>query len=248
MSDGRHVEFEHCFNFRDIGGYETADGRRVRRNAVFRSDSLHRLTTADLTRAQDLGVRTVIDLRSTAELTRDGRFAVCDDAVAFHHTPLFEEDTLPFTPAEPGDPEPPPGESYIAMAVAGRDALATALRVIAEGDHAVVFHCAAGKDRTGILAALVLSTLGVPDEVIIADYTLSDRALAPAIAWAEANDREWAEELATLPSWLLHAPTKVMQAFLDLLRAHHGSIDAYLTDAGFGEEHRAVLRARLLEP
>ena len=243
----RLVPFEASFNCRDIGGYETGDGRRVRRGCVFRSDTLHRLTTADLEHAQELGVRTVIDLRSTDELTEWGRFAHAD-SVAFHHLPLFEDDALPSEPIEDDDPEPPLGETYLQMAAAGGAAIASALRVIAGGDHAVVFHCAAGKDRTGILAALLLSTLGVSDDLIAADYQLSEHAVAPAFAWAEANDAALTAELAKLPPWKLRSSPETMRVFLDLLRERHGSIDGYLADAGLEPELLNVLRARLLEP
>jgi len=243
----RYVRFEACFNFRDIGGYETVDGQRVRWGAVFRSDSLHRLTATDLKIAMVLGLRTVVDLRSTAELEQQGRFARADD-VAFHHLPLFEQDSLPFKPAEPEDPEPPPGEDYVAIATTGSSSIAETLRVIAEGDHSVVFHCAAGKDRAGILAALVLSILGVPEESIAADYHLSERALAPSLAWAEANNPEMAAEIATLPGWLLRAPVPVMRAFLHILRSRHGSIGGFLAEAGVDRDVAAALRARLLEP
>jgi protein tyrosine/serine phosphatase len=243
---GRHISFEACFNFRDIGGYETIDGRRVRWGAVFRADGLHRLTSTDVDAAMGLGLRTVIDLRSTAELDRNGRFARADD-VTFHHMPLFEEETLPFKFAEPGDPEPAPGEEYVAMATSGATLVAGALRVVAEGDHAVVFHCAAGKDRTGIVAALILSSLGVPDESIVADYHLSEMSLEPWLAWAEANAPEAAAQAAMLPRWVLRAPVPNMQAFLDILRERHGSIQGYLTEAGVEDGVLAALRARLLE-
>jgi protein-tyrosine phosphatase len=243
----RLVPFEASFNCRDIGGYATGDGHRVKRGCVFRSDTLHRLTTADLEHAQELGVRTVIDLRSTDELTEWGRFAHAD-SVAFHHLPLFEDDALPSEPIEDDDPEPPLGETYLQMATAGGAAIASALRVIAAGDHAVVFHCAAGKDRTGILAALLLSTLGVVDDLITADYQLSEHAVAPAFAWAEANDAALAAELAKLPPWKLRSSPETMGVFLDLLRERHGSIDGYLADTGLEPDLLDVLRARLLEP
>jgi protein tyrosine/serine phosphatase len=240
----RHVAFEACFNFRDLGGYATVDGRRVRWGSVFRSDSLHRLTDADLEMASGLGLQTVIDLRSTAELER-GRFARAD-AMAFHHLPFFEADSLPFKPLERHDPEPAPGVDYLTMAKNARGAIAGALQVIAECEYAVVFHCAAGKDRTGIVAALLLSSVGVPDESIVADYHLSERALEPTLAWAEANAPEIADEMATLPPWALRAPMPVIQAFLDILRERHGSIDAYLNDAGVEPDVLDALRARLL--
>ena len=91
---------------------------------MFRSDTLHRLTTADLEHAQELGVRTVIDLRSTDELTEWGRFAHAD-SVAFHHLPLFEDDAMPSEPIEDDDPEPPLGETYLQMAAAGGAAIAS---------------------------------------------------------------------------------------------------------------------------
>jgi protein-tyrosine phosphatase len=217
----------------------------VRWGSVFRSDSLHRLTDADLEMAQGLGLRTVIDLRSSAEVDRHGRFAHAV-ALAFHHLPFFEVDTMPFKPLERDDPEPPPGTDYFAMATSGRTSIAKAVRVIAEGDHAVVFHCAAGKDRTGIVAALVLSSLGVPDESIAADYQLSERALASTIAWAEDNAPEAVDDMSSIPAWALRAPMPVMHAFLEILRGRHGSIDDYLTDAGVEPIVLDTLRARLL--
>jgi protein-tyrosine phosphatase len=201
LQGDRHVTFEACFNFRDLGGYETVDGRRVRWGSVFRSDSLHRLPAADLEVALALGLHTVIDLRSTAELER-GRFAHTHD-LSFHHLPFFEADSLPFKPLESHDPEPPLGSDYIAMATSARGAIAAAFHVLAECDYAVVVHCAAGKGRTGILAALVLASLGVPDESIAADYHLSERASAPTLAWAELNAPEVAAEPTNLPPWAL---------------------------------------------
>jgi protein-tyrosine phosphatase len=241
LSD-RHITFEACFNFRDIGGYETAAGQRVKWGTVFRADSLARLTSSDIDAAMDLGLRTVIDLRSTDELNRNGVFARATD-VAFHHLPVFEE----YTPATSDDSEPPPGVEYAAMATSGANAVANAVSVIAEGDHAVVFHCAAGKDRTGIVAALVLSSLGVPDESIVRDYSLSELSLEPWLAWAESNAPQVAAESASAPPWVLRAPAANMQAFLDILRQRHGSVEGYLTNVGLDGEILDALRGRLLE-
>lgn len=242
----RHVTFEAGFNCRDLGGYPTNEGRLVRWGVVFRSGSLHRLTTADLESAKRIGVRTVIDLRSTAELERNGRYP--GDDVAFHHAPLFEEDRVPFKWAEPDDPEPPLGEDYVAIAETGASSLAGALSVIAGGDHPVVFHCAAGKDRTGILAGLLLATLGVPDETITDDYEMSNLSLAAHLAWAEVNDPEEAAEITGRPSWLLHSSGPVIKAFLDIVRSRYGSTEGYLTTAlGVNTEIIERLRVRLLD-
>jgi protein tyrosine/serine phosphatase len=243
-NDARHVPFEACFNFRDIGGYETAAGRYVRWGAVFRSGSLHRLTAADRETAARLGLRTVIDLRSATELRREGRFHGSDE-VAFHHLPLEDESAT----KEDGTPEPRElslGETYVEIAVTGRHAVANVLRVVAEDPHPVVIHCFAGKDRTGVIAALILSSLGVSDAMISADYQLSEHALAPAVAWAEANDPEWATLMSTLPPHVLRASPSSMPVFLDTLRARYGSIDDYLVHAGLDRRHLDLLRTRLL--
>jgi protein-tyrosine phosphatase len=241
----RHLIFEAGFNCRDLGGYRTDDGRTVRWGVVYRSGSLHRLTSADLECANRIGLRTVIDLRSSAELERSGRISVTD--VAFHHAPLFEEDSLPFKWAEPDDPEPPLGEDYVAIAENGASALATALGVIAEGEHPVVFHCAAGKDRTGILAGLLLSALGVPDQTIMEDYELTNLSLAAHLSWAKVNDPKEAAEIVARPKWLLQSSGPAMKAFLEILRARHGSIEGYLRGLGVKDKTLDTLRARLLE-
>lgn len=241
----RHITFDACFNFRDLGGYETVDGRSVRWGAVFRSGSLHRMTTADVEVASRLEMRTVIDLRSTAERDRDGSYADSSD-IALHHAPLFENDDLPFTWAEIDTPAPPPGEDYLAIADKGAQSLAAALRVIAGGDHAVVFHCAAGKDRTGILSALLLSCLGVPDHSIVADYQLSDLSIAPFEKWAKVNAPEEAAEAAARPPWLVHSSGSIMQGFFDRLRCRDGSIENFLVRAGIERSVTQALRTRLL--
>jgi protein-tyrosine phosphatase len=229
----RLVPFDAVFNFRDLGGYQTVDGHRVRTRAVFRSGPLQRLTAADLERTRKLGVRTVIDLRSTDELAEWGRFPPTAN-VAFHHIPLYEHEER--------------ADGYAHMATAGRDALATALGVIAASDEAIVFHCGSGKDRTGILAALLLSALGVPDASIGADYQLSELALAPAIAWAAAFDPAMAAALANLPPAKRRSPPETITVFLDTVREQHGSIEGFLADAGLGSAVLDTLRARFLEP
>ena len=89
----RLIDLEGCLNFRDLGGYPTRDGRRLAWRRVYRSDGLHRLTQQDVQRLRDeLGLTDVIDLRSTAELTLDGRGRLENEPMAFHHLPLFDGD------------------------------------------------------------------------------------------------------------------------------------------------------------
>lgn len=245
MMMDRHVSFESCFNFRDLGGYLTTDGRTVRWGCVFRSGSL-RLTPADFAVLQRLRVRTVIDLRSTRELESEGRSGYLGE-LDYHHVPLFEQEALPFRPFEVGRPDPPQGEMYLSIAVACGDSVARCLRTIAECDHAVVFHCAAGRDRTGIVAAILLASLGVPDETIVTDYALSDRALEPWLTWAKVNDTKVAADIEALPNSLLTASPQSLIFLLEGVRSSYGSIEKYLVGIGVGADVVGALRSRLLE-
>jgi protein-tyrosine phosphatase len=213
---------------------------------VYRSDMFHRMTEADRQRLRQLGLRTVIDLRSTAEITRWGRFD--HHEVDFHHHPLFEEGTTKLGPLPTlGDPEPDDKAGvYLLFAEEGATALAGALRVLAGGSLPAVFHCAAGKDRTGILAALLLTALGVPEETVLGDYQLTEASLPRQTDWMSVNEPEEAEALANRPPWLLAAPAYVMRAFLDGLTARHGSPLGYLADIGIGDDVVAELQHRLL--
>ena len=248
---GQRARFETCFNFRDLGGHEGLGGRRVRREVVYRSDSLHRASDADLELLRTFSVRTVLDLRTTGELTRWGRFPLAHE-LAWRHLPLFEEEAIPFDLARVEDPEPPAviarGWGYVAIAAAGGPPVAGALRAIAEGEHAVVFHCSAGKDRTGIVAALLLSLLGVDDEAIVADYERSDGSVEAWLSWAKERAPEEADRfVASTPSWVMRAPAPIMRGFLEGMRQTYGSIEAYLAGIGVDEAMVETLRDRLLE-
>jgi protein-tyrosine phosphatase len=247
---GEQIRFEACFNFRDLGGHLGLDGRRVRSEVLYRSDSLHRLSGSDLELVGKIGVRTVVDLRTTGELTSSGRFPGLAE-VAFHHVPLFEQEDVPFELARPGDPEPPgfaDGIGYLAIAAARGPAIKAALEVIAGAEHAVVFHCTAGKDRTGVVAALLLSALGVADEAIVDDYRRSDGTVEAWLKWAEERDPETAARfVGSTPRWVMQAPARVMRGFLGRLWETFGSIEGYLAAIGVDGPVVGALRDRFLE-
>jgi len=242
----RHLDLEACFNFRDIGGYGTADGRVVRWGQVFRSDSLHRLTSADCRELAALGVRTVVDLRSTEELG-EGRYAAADE-VAFHHVPLFEGDALPFTPTAHDGPEPPDGEVYLAIAHDdfGATAVVAALECIARGEHPVVFHCAAGKDRTGLVAALVLTLCGVPDDAIVTDFAFTESRM-PEIIARHTERAEGTARDAEVAGQQYGAQAATMHTVLESVRDEFGSVDAYVRSTGVTESEIDALRAALVQ-
>ncbi|MEV5240051.1 tyrosine-protein phosphatase [Streptomyces cinnamoneus] len=239
----RHLSFERLHNFRDLGGYTTGDGRTVRWARLFRSDSLGKLRGADWERFVALGVTTVIDLRYPWEIAAKGRVPE-HPSLTYHNLSIEHR---PYDQAALGaDVETGPylAERYMEVAHDGVGELRRALEVIASQDGPVVFHCASGKDRTGLLAALVLSLLDVPEKDVIEDFALTGLATERLVAdWRAGHPgRE--------PVWPGYgrAPADVMRLFLAALAERHGSVRGYATDLlGVDDALIGALRRNLLE-
>lgn len=237
----RHVQFEKVFNFRDLGGYETAEGRTVKWRTLFRADGVHRLSIDDLAPLQ---VRTVIDLRTPQEHER-AHFA--HDSVGFHHLPILQVswDHDLFTPGL--EVEQFLSDRYVEMLTEGRDAIARALRLMADADsYPLVFHCAAGKDRTGVVAAIVLSILGVSDDDIADDYSLSRLGMGRFKEWIIATFPEFADSMTEQPEAFLSAPAGAMHLFLERLRGEYGSVAEYVEGLGVSASDVDAVRSNLL--
>ncbi len=245
----RHVPFDTVFNFRDLGGYAAAGGRSVRWRRIFRADGLHRLAGDDLVRFAELGVHTVIDLRTHIELEERGRLEAGGEVeIRWHH--LSVQDVLWDPDSYTDDVEPVRflADRYLEMIGDGGDRFGRALRIIAEAtSRPLVFHCAAGKDRTGVLAALTLSLLGVADDDVADDYALSSQAVDRWTEWLARTSPETLERLATIPAAWGKAPAESMHLFLDGVRERYGSVEEYAASVGVGRADVASLRAHLLE-
>ncbi|MFB7450651.1 tyrosine-protein phosphatase [Streptomyces sp. NPDC056194] len=242
----RHIPFDRLHNFRDLGGYRTADGGTVRWEVLYRSDSLGKLADAgpaDLERFRALGVGTVIDLRYPWEIAGKGRLPETEEVswhnLSIEHRPYDQEAIDPAL-----DPWRYLADRFAEVAEDGAEELRTALELIAAADEPLVFHCASGKDRTGLLAAVVLGLLGVPDEEILADFALTELATERLIDdWRAAHPgRE--------PRWPGYgrAPADVVRLFLADLRERYGSVYGYVTGhVGLAPEVVTALRSRLVE-
>src|SRR3954451_13424018 len=226
----RHVVLESAFNFRDLGGYPAGPGRRTRWRTLFRADGLHRLTEPDLEILRRLGLCTVINLRTENERVERGRFPIEAHPVGYHHLSLMD---VIWDPADaPAAHEPATAfllGKYIEMVSRAEDRVADAFRILAAPDALPgVFHCAAGKDRTGVLAGLLMSTLGVADDDVVADYALTALAMAQMQArWAAESDEAKAA-LAATPAAFLSADPAAMAGLLVLIRHEHGSTRQYV--------------------
>ncbi|MGA2931531.1 MAG: tyrosine-protein phosphatase [Acidimicrobiales bacterium] len=240
----RLVALQGAVNFRDLGGYVAGGGLRTRWRRLFRADGLGELTEADLSVLRALGIRTVIDLRSGQELER-GRFDVDAHPVAFHHFPFIEE--LPDAEAFERRPGLLGAQYQEMLSDAGGQILA-ALQVLAAPDALpAVFHCTAGKDRTGVLSAIVLSLLGVDEPTVVADYALSGEAMGRLRAKLILKYPDGRDAIENLDEVFSADPAQ-MELLLDHLRERYGSVDEYVAGIGAGPGLVEGLRAGLLEP
>lgn len=246
----RLVSFEGPSNFRDLGGYRTEDGGEVRRGLVYRADSLHLLTTDDLAAIERLGLRSVFDLRS-------------DEERSTHPNPIAEAVQLAVIGYQRSAGASRPAwfddgvvdgerilrDMYVGMLEHSAELLAQFFRsLISPTGLPTVFHCHAGKDRTGVIAALLLAALGVDRETILDDYELTSRYRArddSDESLQKLIDRGLPGEAAI---GLIGTPRWAMADTLDAVDSTYGGIEAYLTGpVGLSAEELTGLRSVLVD-
>lgn len=243
----RLVALEAVHNFRDLGGYATADGRHTKWRLVFRADGLYRLTAADVVALEPLGLRTVIDLRSAPELDERGTFPVDAHPVVFHHLPIIDATWSRSDRVDYDRDEDFLIGAYQEMLTVGAPRFAAAFEALAEPDALpAVFHCAAGKDRTGLLAALLLGSLGVSHDDIVDDYALTVEGMQRFRVWAAREWPEWFERMASMPPAFTAALPDAMRHIVDEICDGHGSIRNYVRSIGVTDATLAALESVLL--
>ena len=245
----RLIGLEAVHNFRDLGGYPTASGRSTKWRTLFRSDGLYRLRGADdMSRVRQLGLKSVIDLRTEREQRDQGIFPTDDIEVSFHHLSIVDVTWSDTKTPEFDDEVEFLVWGYRDMLEIGSSRFADAMHVLAQTDSMpAVFHCAAGKDRTGVLAALLLSSLGVDDAHICADYGLTQDAMQRTIAWSKVHRPELAERYANIPKAFLAADPRAMQIVLTELAQQHGSVRNYVREIGVTDATVEALGDLLLQ-
>lgn len=250
----RLLALEQAINFRDLGGYRTTDGRRVKWGRVFRSGTLSALSDSDLTTLRQLGVKQIFDLRSPKEsVPAPDRVPEGADYVSLPvHSNTGGARQMFSLFRYYNRLEKVLFETYTRIYLErNAPVFGEILRRLAEeqGTPAVI-HCTAGKDRTGIASALLLASLGVPESTIIADYSLTNRYHAPLAATIKQQMRV-VERIGLNPDDmdpLLLANPETMKAALGYLQQRYGSIEAYLLQrAGIDETTLTRLRESLLE-
>ena len=251
------IELEGAVNVRDLGDLPTEDGQKTARASLLRADNLQELSPADVTKlVRDIGVTTVVDLRSTNELEAEGPAPL--DAVAgvrhAHHPVLPEVGANTDVVADAllardrldrsRYPDDPVCGHYLGYLEDRPDQVVGAVRSIAHAEGAALVHCAAGKDRTGVVVALALTVAGVPAQAVAADYAATGER-TEAIVDRLSRSRLYARDITSKPADLHRPRPETMTAFLEQMEARYGGVASWLTDNGLSPADLDALRVKL---
>lgn len=252
----RRLALQGAYNFRDLGGIQTSDGKTIRWGQVFRGDTLTRLTPADYVRLNAIGIGLVCDLRTREERKTDPT-EWQGGSPLFVLAPVSENDkgdsrnnTL-MDALRSGKMSEEDGKNvfeqfYIRMVFDSASKFGVVLRAIETSDRPSMFHCTGGRDRTGITAAMLLHMLGVPRETILADFVLSTRYLNERAAPAPAPANEAEARQARLFAEVIRLQPRYIEAVFKAIDERYGSFDAYRRDAlHFTDADVSALKARL---
>lgn len=242
----RELDVSQWFNVRDLGGLPTAEGRQLRRGRLFRADAPVLLSQADLDVLRGMAVRNAVDLRTPAEAEEA---PTAWEVVGVHRYSCPLVDVLP--PPTDWHRYASVGyttQAYRDMLEQSRPSQALLWSCLAEATADVtVLHCASGRDRTGVVVALLLSLLGVPRDLVVDDYARSSSGMQRMLAWLEEHRPDIAPQTSGRRRAFAYTPAETMQRFLDALDEQHGGPAGYIASLGLGDAVQTV-KDRLLEP
>ena len=241
----RHVPFEQCWNFRDVGGYPTTDGRAVAWGRYFRSGALEDMHDADRSRLRGMGVRTIVDLRRPEEARDRGVHPAAEIGARYLHLPPLPDGASAELDARFG--RAISGERYLGYLDYAAENMRRLFEVLADpASYPLVIHCTAGKDRTGVTTAMALDLAGVDRSIIEADFELTNRDTARWIAWFEANGRIEMQSNPDEARRRFGVPPEAIGVFLDGLDERYGGVRGYLASVGLTDAHVAAIGDNLL--
>ncbi len=261
------IELEGAVNVRDLGGLPTTDGHQIAGAQLLRADNLQDLSPWDVARlVRDIGVTTVVDLRSSNELKSEGPAPLDAMAGVRHaHHPVLPElgsntdmiaDALLTKPGltKPGlteadqdksrYPRDPVCGHYLGYLEDRPDQVVAALRSVAHSEGAALVHCAAGKDRTGVVVALALTVAGVTPQAVVADYAATAERTDAIVARLLASPT-YARDVGSKPADSHRPRPETMAAFLEQMESRYGGVVRWLIDHDFSDADLRLLRAKL---
>lgn len=244
----RWLPLDAGLNVRDVGGLPCSDGRTTRRRVLVRSGSLRGLTPSDVERLTAAGVRTVLDLRTVRELQADGPSPLARAGVPTVHAPLISDDrpALPEARTD-SDAETALRQAYQGYVDQRGYSLVAAVRVVARADSgAVLVHCAAGKDRTGVTVGVALDAVGVERDAVLDDYTATNEVVRHVMTTL-AVAAGYADEVEGMDMTRHYARAAALRSVLDRFDAEHGGAAGWLLAHGLRPDEFDGLRARLVD-
>jgi protein-tyrosine phosphatase len=238
----RSVELGGVYNVRDLGGMPTRDGRMVRPGMLFRASSLHRLT--DQQAWNEFGASSVFDLRYESEIEAFPLPTFIDNAI---HAPILPQQWQRTHGNVSSDPEEHLADVYEVMLELGSTTMRDIVDELAHRDSfPAIFFCMAGKDRTGFVAAVLLSLLGVSDHDIADDFALSGDEVVALVNWLKSREDFENHPMMNQPEVLLRAPRGAMEIFLTRVGAEYGGLHDWVRTLDVPTETIDSLQSRLL--
>jgi protein-tyrosine phosphatase len=234
------------WNVRDPGGFQTRTGKTVKTGVMLRSGNLDKLPAASQKQLIDYGVKTVVDIRDEWEAENYPNVFINGSTVIYRNVPFlgdalsgdqnWQAESSDFTHLH---------ELYIKYVQRCQPQIADIMTAITESESVVMVHCHAGKDRTGIIAALLLSLINVPDDVIAEDYSLSSAQISHLIKEWRAYNLEKGRDMQKFERKVASDPETILRT-LQFVRDTFGSTEAYLRQCGVSDATLTILRQRLL--
>lgn len=227
----KRYAFDHVCNLRDLGGYPAAGGKTTKYKRFLRCDAPIRLSDAELDTLRAMDVTTIIDLRAGQEIEDNPCAMKEQEGFHYHHLPAYLSRDFP-------ELEEDIPKLYFDM-IDERNAMRAIMRAIAAAPGGVLYHCSAGKDRTGVVSALLLSLVGVSRGDILADYQVSYTYLRKTI-------QRMHERVSGLPLFIGFSKIEYMDGFLDLLEENYHSAEEYLLTIGLTDQELSAIKEKLV--
>ena len=234
----RHLKIPGCLNLRELGGYQTTNGKYIKPRTLLRSDSLHRLPVSSQQQLIDYGIKTIIDLRSSLEVAKEAYLLSNRTEIEYFNLPLVHENKRNIIESIK---DKTLLELNIHLLQERANSIKTILETVATKQAPILIHCAVGKDRTGIISALLLAIAGVSVETIAQDYNLSDVHLA------SLYDQMRPQAVRENFTHLLESPPQTMIDTFSYLKLHYGGIKGYATNIGLDSHLYQRLQTMLVQ-
>lgn len=246
----RRLPLTGLINARELGGYPTENGGITKYRVFIRSEVPRNLTVSDVAFLRDYGIKTSIDFRGNKEVARQPSYLKDVDWITYLRSPTFNRQVaFGSRPPEGGPPVSAFvdwGEKYVEMAENCKIWVRETLDLLLRSDGAVIYNCTTGKDRTGMISALLLGLAGVSDDDIVADYCVSQIYLTPVyIELRKAFLKQWPLEELHLTNPFFKTDPENMSALLAHFKEKYGGVTAYITDCGLSDAVQTALRRKL---